>query len=348
MLTLQLSKEEIALLNYERFSYPCPLIQKRIHCVYLKATLKLTNKLIGEICNLHPHTVSHWIKLYQEKGISSLYVSNYGTNKSELEKHKEEIITHLSNNPVSSLKEARDEIKKLTTIERSITQTRNFLVKNGFTYQKMGHIPAKADVEKQKEWLEKQLNSQIELAKQGKIHLLFMDAAHFVLNPFVCSVWSTKRLFIKAPAGRQRLNVIGAVDAITKKIIFQSNTTTVNANALQDFLNFLKTELSHLPITIVLDNARYQHCKVVKELAQSLGITLLFLPPYSPNLNIIERLWKLVKKKVLYAKYYEKFTDFQAAIIDCLERQDDDFTNEKKTLMTLNFQTFENVSFYPL
>jgi transposase len=65
-----------------------------------------------------------------------------------------------------------------------------------------------------------------------------------------------------------------------------------------------------IPITLFLDNARYQKGKIVEELALSLSIDLLYLPSYSPNLNLIERLWKLVKKKCLYGKYYENFSDF--------------------------------------
>lgn len=348
MLTLQISEAEIALLNYERFSYPCLIVQKRLHAVYFKSTQRLTNEQVGNLCNLHPRTVSSWVHRYKNAGITALYEVNYGTNTSELSKHRTSIIDFLTANPAASLKEAKAKIQTLTGIERSLNQIGVFLKKHDFKFRKLGHIPAKADVEKQEQWLENSLKPQIELAKQGKIHLLFMDTAHFVLAPFICCVWSITRFFIKAPAGRQRLNIIGTVNAITRKIIFQWNTTNVNADTLQDFLRFLKTKLPDLPIVIVLDNARYQHCNIVKELAQSIGVTLLFLPSYSPNLNIIERLWKLVKKKVLYAQYYEKFVDFQTAIIGCLNRTDDEFIAESESLMTLKFQTFKNVSFYPV
>ncbi len=97
---------------------------------------------------------------------------------------------------------------------------------------------------------------------------------------------------------------------------------------------------AEVPITIVLDNARYQRCKVVTEKAAELGIELLFLPPYSPNLNLIERLWKFVKKQVLYSKYYEKFEDFKAAITKCLEQSETKHKEALDSLLKLNFQTF--------
>ena len=75
-----------------------------------------------------------------------------------------------------------------------------------------------------------------------------------------------------------------------------------------------------MPITLVLDNARYQKCPIVRELAEKLTIEFLYLPAYSPNLNLIERLWKFVKKKCLYSKYYTEFSDFKRAITDCLNQ----------------------------
>ena len=193
--------------------------------------------------------------------------------------------------------------------------------------------------------MEETLNPAIEKAKNGEIHLLFLDAAHFVMGVFLCNMWLKVRLFIKSSAGRQRLNVIGTIDAITKKVLFQTNITTVNAQAMASFLYYLKSQLPDKPLAIVLDNARYQHCNFIKEVATQLEITLLFLPSYSPNL--IERLWKFTKKTVLSGKYYEKFDKFQVAITDCLNQANDKYSNELQTLMTLKFQTFKNVNIYP-
>jgi len=95
-----------------------------------------------------------------------------------------------------------------------------------------------------------------------------------------------------------------------------------------------------IPITLVLDNARYQKCKVVEELALSLSIELLYLPSYSPNLNLIERRGKFVKNKCLYGKYYEKFSDFSSAIYECLNDAHLKHKKELDSLLTLRFQKF--------
>jgi transposase len=85
----------------------------------------------------------------------------------------------------------------------------------------------------------------------------------------------------------------------------------------------------------------YQNCKLVKELAENLGIELLFLPTYSPNLNLIERLWKWVKKKCLYGQYYESFTDFQQSISGAISQTHLSYKKEMESLLSLKFQTFE-------
>ena len=90
-----------------------------------------------------------------------------------------------------------------------------------------------------------------------------------------------------------------------------------------------------------MDNARYQRCHLVQNLAKELNIELLFLPSYSPNLNLIERLWKFVKKTALNSRRHANFADFQTAINDRLAT---DHQRALATLLTHNFQTFENVS----
>ena len=99
-----------------------------------------------------------------------------------------------------------------------------------------------------------------------------------------------------------------------------------------------------------MDNARYQHCRFVLDAAEKLNITLLFLPAYSPNLNIIERLWKFTKKKILYAKYYDSPVKFHNAVTGFLQDINKKYQDDLKNLLTLNFQIFknENVLIYPV
>ncbi len=98
-----------------------------------------------------------------------------------------------------------------------------------------------------------------------------------------------------------------------------------------------------VPVTLVLDNARYQRCALVQDLAQRLDIELLFLPAYSPNLNLIEPIWKFVKQQCLYAKYYSGFSLFTEAIRSCLDQTNTTHQSALTSLLSLNFQTFNNV-----
>jgi transposase len=124
------------------------------------------------------------------------------------------------------------------------------------------------------------------------------------------------------------------------EVILVTNDTYITATQVCELLKKIAALGITIPITLVLDNARYQKCKIVEELALSLSIELLYLPSYSPNLNLIERLWKFVKKKCLYGKYYENFSDFFSAIYECLNDAHLKHKKELDSLLTLRFQKF--------
>jgi len=172
-----------------------------------------------------------------------------------------------------------------------------------------------------------------------------VDAAHFVLAPFLGYLWSTVRLFLKAPSGRQRLNVLGALNAVTHELITVINDVYINSQSVCDLLWKIARLNLQTPVTLVLDNARYQRAGIVQQLAAQLNIELLFLPAYSPNLNLIERLWKFVKKQCLYSRYYAEFQTFSSAIIDCLQKTHSTYKQQLDSLLTLEFQTFKKSQF---
>ena len=150
-------------------------------------------------------------------------------------------------------------------------------------------------------------------------------------------------MFVRANSGRSRLNVLGAIDAVTKKMIHLTNTTTINAWSLVDLFRKLRELHPIEPITLVLDNAKYQRCYISQTAAKMLNIELLFLPPYSPNLNLIERVWKFLRSKCLNSKYYATFAEFMKGIEDCIEKFQETFQEELNSLLTWNFQTLPKV-----
>lgn len=197
----------------------------------------------------------------------------------------------------------------------------------------------------QAEFLEQKLEPALAEAREGVAHIFFVDAAHFVMGSFLCCVWCLVRLMIRAGSGRKRYSVLGAWNAVTNVLVSTTTDATVNAETMCALLRQIAALGLTGPVRLVLDNARYQHCALVMDMAKSLNIELLFLPSYSPNLNLIERLWKFIKKKVLYGRHYNTFADFRGAIDGCLSKIATEHRTELKTLITHNFQTFENVSF---
>lgn len=188
------------------------------------------------------------------------------------------------------------------------------------------------------------MKPRLEEARQGKRHVFFVDASHFVYGTFLCCLWSFVRLYVRAASGRQRFNVLGALNAVTRELTAVCNTGVVNSETMCELLRKIAARGLGGPVTLVLDNAKYQHSAAVKALALSLGIELLYLPGYSPNLNLIERLWRFIKREALYGRYHANFADFKGAVEEVIGQLPSKHKDKLASLLTLNFQVFDSVS----
>ena len=211
----------------------------------------------------------------------------------------------------------------------------------------MKQVPEKANIETQEQFRTDILEPLVEQAQHGKIELFFMDAAHFVLLPFLGYLYSLATRFIKSWSGRKRFSVLGAINAVSKELVMITEAAYVDSMTVCALLKELAIRYYDRHIVVVLDNARYQRCRLVLHTAERLHIQLLFLPPYSPNLNLIERLWKFVKKKVLYNHFYSDFQLFCSAITGCLKKTHTEYREELETLLRPKFQSFRTSTFYP-
>jgi transposase len=346
MIHIDFTPEQIDSLHYERFHHPHPRVQLKMEAVYLKSQ-GLPRHDICRLARISENTLRSYLRQFAEGGVERLKRTDWEGPESELDDHREALEEHFRNHPPRSTAQAAADIERLTGIRRGLTQVRKFLKGLGLEYRKLGMIPAKAAAGEQAEFLDGKLRPRLKQAERLRRAVCFVDAAHFVHGAFLGYLWCVARLLIRGPSGRKRLNVLGAIDAVTHELTTVVNDTVIDAMAVCELLRRLSDRYTSLPLTLVLDNARYQKCEVVRSLAAELKIELLYLPSYSPNLNLIERLWRFVKKEVLSCRYYEDFGRFKAAIGECLEGIEGKHKDAIASLLTLNFQTFEDPQLLP-
>jgi transposase len=210
------------------------------------------------------------------------------------------------------------------------------------SYKKTRLIPGKAqDVVVQKNFISL-MESLYDCAKRNdKEVLLYADPMHQVHNVETDYAWQeigragTRE--ISSNTGRRRLNIIGAINPITMQPTILLEEENCNADSIVRLLKAIKNQYNQAEtICLILDNARYQKGIVAQSMAKELGIDLVYLPPYSPNLNLIERLWKFFKKKVMKNKYYEDFKTFKRAI-ECFFENFKQYENQLITLLNFKF-----------
>ncbi len=308
--------------------------------LYLKSQ-KVAHQEICRLCRISKPTLVTYLKQYQTGGIEQLKKFGYAGHASELVEHAAALETYFKEHPPRTVAEAQQVIKEQTGIERSPTQVRAFLKQLGMKYLKAGYVPGPAahpDKQAEQEAFKTQeLAPRLAEAAAGKRRVLFMDAAHFVWGACVSMVWCFVRVMIASPAGRLRLNVLGAMDAVTKEVLTVTNETYINAESVCLLLTQIAARYPGEVVTVVLDNARYQKCALVLQHAASLGIELLYLPSYSPHLNLIERFWRYVRKECLYSRYYPQFAGFTQALLDCIHNAPRQHRDKLDSLLTWNF-----------
>ena len=203
-------------------------------------------------------------------------------------------------------------------------------------------MPSKADAYKQMNFLVDVLLPAIKSAKSGVIELFFMDAAHFVQGGVPARIWAKVRMWVKTGSGRKRFNVLGALNFVSKKVETITNDAYINSVSVVAMLEKLAEKYAGKTIKIILDNASYQRCELVANKAAQLGIELIFLPAYSPNLNLIERVWKFVKSKLLGAAYIDSFDVYSKSISHFVDSLDSDNLDKMNKLVTDKFQLFHD------
>ena len=201
-------------------------------------------------------------------------------------------------------------IKDTFEVSYTISGVTQLLRRMDFVYKKPKHVPGKANRQDQEQFIESY--HQLKSSKKPEDPIYFMDAAHPQHNSVPSYGWIKKgqEAEIKANCGRQRLNINGAVEIETMTVVHRFDDTINADSTIALFEQLERKHPTSKVIHIIADNARYYRSKLVQEFLETSRIVIHFLPPYSPNLNLIERLWKYFRKKVLYNHYYETFSEF--------------------------------------
>lgn len=346
MIKLNLTDEQITELFHAHSNNNQARNRKKALVVYLRASGTPCHD-VTKLTRVSNDTVTNHVKKYVAGGLKGLLAENYRQSKSQLEPHREQLKELFKKEPPHTVNQASEMIFETTGIRLQHSACRDFLKKMGMNYRCCGLVPGKiaddpAHQKAQQDFHDQKLQPLLSEAKEGKRTVLFVDAAHFVMGSYLGMLWCFVRQLLPSASGRKRHNVLGAYDPIRYEAITVTNDTYINQYVFCTFLEKIAGTYaeSKCPITLILDNAKYQKCQSVFDKAAELGIELLYLPPYSPNLNLIERLWRFVKKQVLYCKHYDKFVDFKNSIDTCINQLATKFKSNMESLITLRFQLF--------
>lgn len=295
---------------------------------------------ISRLLFLDEKTPRRWAKVYMDSGIDALLSDNYLRYAGKLNAEQEKLLydfvsSHLFLDVGPIILYVEDEFN--VTYSRS--GMRDLLHRIGFTYKKASCAPERADPSRQRRFLESFTN--LMEMKSPDTPVLFMDATHPSFNSQPTYGWIVKGERAEVPTNnnhRQQLNINGALNAETHEVLMME-CERLNAETAVALLQ--KIEL-HYPnaaqIIVITDNAAYYRAKPVTEYVANSRISLIYLPPYSPNLNLIERVWKLMHKHTVCNRLYATFREFREAILCFFHRLADDLADSLHSILTLNFR----------
>ena len=205
-------------------------------------------------------------------------------------------------------------------------------------------MPAKADPAAQKPFLAGTSQPLLTRAAAGRRKVFSADAAHFARGGFLADLWCLVRWVVPTGSGRQRYSALGALDAATRTLVRGTTGGTVTEVTAGRLLLKVRAAYPTGPIAVVWDNARYQHTALVRAAAAFARIDLVYLPPYSPHPNLIERVWKFVKKAALANRSFADCPAFKAAIDATLDGLGTTHKDAMASLLTLRFETLQKAS----
>jgi len=331
-----LSKQEITKLEEYHRS-----LRDKHQADRVKAVIALANGFsaaqVAKILLFDERTSRNYFERYQQGGVAALLEDHYPGAEPKLQEHQLRTLNeYLQEHILPDAKAVIAHIERQYGVHYTLGGVTDLLHRLDFSYKKPTHVPGKQDPVRQQAFLKDY--DRLKARKGENDPIYFADATHPQHNSIPSYGWIKKgqEKELKANCGRQRLNINGAIniETLASTVRFYE---TINAQSAMDL--FARIEAQHplaKKIYIIVDNARYYHSRWLKKALKGTKIKLVFLPPYSPNLNLIERYWKFFKKKMLNNRYYETFEEFMRAC-ESFFRKRKKYLPELKTLLTENF-----------
>ena len=332
--------------NFELTSIECQKLRKahrhakekwaadRLKAIYLLGT-GWTLEKTAEALMVDIETLRNWIDRYRNGGIKKLLQRDYFGRDAELAKEQlEELKVHLQENTYMTIKAVREYIYKHYVIKYSRSGATALLHRLGFVYKKPKVQPGKIDAIAQIKFLEK----YEEIRKSGT-PVYFVDGCHPQHNSQPNYGWILKgeNKLLLSNTGRKRVNIHSALHINAHKLISVMDEK-IDTNTFVELLKAVERKNGKKKSYFILDNAGYHKSDKVQEyLKKNKWIKLVFLPPYCPHLNLIERVWKYFKQSVLYNRYYSDFKSFKEACVSFLK------ANHRKKFTTLLTEKFHLV-----
>lgn len=304
--------------------------------------LGLSYDKIAQYLLLDDQTIRNYETRYKSNGINDLLSDNYVGCVSKLTPEQEEQLKiHLRKNTYLTAKEIVEHVKQTYGVVYTSEGMVHTLNRLGFTYKKTTLVPGKANPDKQKDFIKKYQRLKNEKANDDKI--LFMDGTHPQHNsmPAYCWIEKGKKKEIPSNTGRKRINLNGAIDVETLDLTIREDDS-INAQSTIKLFQEIEAKYDKAPtIYIISDNAMYYKSRLVKAYLVNSRITIEHLPPYSPNLNLIERLWRFFHKKMLYNEYYDTYDKFKKCCLSFFKNIGE-YKEELTTLLTEKFEIIGN------
>ncbi len=213
----------------------------------------------------------------------------------------------------------------------------------GYSYKQTTAVPCQADAAVQTAFLADTLAPLLAQAEAGEAVVYFADAAHPTHNTRATYVWTEtgKQRPLLTVSGRERINLNAALNALSPTQVHLDETDCVNAQSTQRLYEKLLAAHPQGPVYVLCDNARYYKNKDLTTWLTGTRLVQVFLPTYSPNLNLIERFWKFLRQKIIDTQFYRTKGAFKTAVLAFFDRLDE-FGTQLASLMSLRFHVMES------